>query len=94
MNLEKFIELMMEDTELIPELINEYKPFIYSIGKEIQEIIKDYANNTEFFEINAKIKKQQYDAYINAGFNEDQAISFIINDNLKLLENIKNMKTK
>lgn len=98
MNLENFIELIIKNPKLIPSLIpeltNKYKPSIYVIGKEIQNILKDYANNTEYFEINAKIKKQQYDAYINAGFNEDQAIAFIINDNLRLFENIKKYENK
>lgn len=95
MNTEKLLELMFENPEiiptLIPELVNKYKPTIYNIFNEIHNIMKDYANNTEYFETRAKIKKQQFDAYINAGFTEDQAIAFIINDNLKLMNNMNNI---
>lgn len=98
MNVEKLIELMLENPEtipmLIPELINKYKPIIYSIGEEIHNILKDYADNTEYFKTSAKIKKQIFDAYIEAGFNEDQAIAFMINDNIRLMDNIKSQSSK
>lgn len=98
MNVEKLIELMMENPEtipmLIPELVNKYKPIIYSIGEEIHNILKDYANNTEYFKTSAKIKKQIFDAYIDAGFNEDQAMAFMINDNIRLMDNIKSQISK
>ena len=98
MNTEKLLELMFESPEtipvLIPSLVEQYKPTIYSVCNEFHKIMKDYANNTEYFETCAKIKKQQFDAYVNAGFSEDQAIAFIINDNLKLMENIKNQSSK
>ena len=74
MNTEKLLELMLENPEtvpvLIPELVNKYKPTIYAIAKEVAEIMKDYANSTEYFETCAKIKRQQFDAYVNAGFTE------------------------
>lgn len=93
MNTENLIEFMFKNPEiipsLIPELVNKYKPIIYTVCNEFHNMMKDYANNTEYFETCAKIKKQQFDAYVNAGFNEDQAIAFIINDNLKLMENMK-----
>lgn len=84
MNVDKLINMMMENPEIIPMCIPEL-----SIGEELHKILKDYANNTEFFKIHAKIKKQIFDAYIDAGFNEDQAIAFMINDNIKLMQNIK-----
>ena len=98
MNVEKLIELMMENPETIPmlisELVNKYKPIIYSIGEEIHNILKDYADNTEYFKTNDKIKKQFFDAYIDAGFNEDQAMAFMINDNIRLMDNIKSQISK
>ena len=98
MNVEKLIELMMENPEtipmLIPELVNKYKPIIYSIGEEIHNILKNYADNTEYFKTNAKIKKQAFDAYIDAGFNENQAMAFMINDNIRLMDNIKSQISK
>lgn len=94
--MKKIIELMFENPELVPslvpELVKEYKSTFYVLGKEVLNIINDYADNTEFFNAMAKIKKQMYDAYINIGFTKEEAIAFIINDNLKLIENIKKSK--
>lgn len=96
MNIDVF-ELLLKNPEtapsLIPKLVEQYKPIVYSICNELLNMMKDYANNTEYFETHAKIKKQQFDAYVNAGFTEDQAIAFIINDNLKLMENVKKQST-
>lgn len=98
MNTEKILEMMLENPDtipaLVPALVEKYKPAFYSVCNEVHNMLKDYANNTEYFETCAKIKKQQFDAYVNAGFTEDQAIAFIINDNLKLMESIKNQSYK
>ena len=98
MKTEQIIDLMLENPDiiptLIPELVNKYKPSIYSIGKELLNIMKDYSDNTEYFKTCANIKRQFFDAYIDVGFSEDQAIAFMINDNLKLMENIKKQSLK
>lgn len=35
-----------------------------------------------------------YDAYCEAGFTEDQALALMINDNLKLMDNVKRIGNK
>lgn len=35
-----------------------------------------------------------YDAYLAAGFNEDQALALMINDNIQLMHNIKKQSSK
>ena len=52
-------------------------------------IAKDYSENTEYPAICAKIKKNTYDAYVNVGFTEDQALALMINDNIQLMKNIQ-----
>ena len=58
------------------------------------EIYKDFANNTEYPVVVAKAKKNMYDAYVDAGFTEDQALALMINDNIKLMDNIKKVTSK
>lgn len=79
---------------IIKSCINKYKPIAYNVLKEILEVYKDYSNNKELFEVQAKIKRNIFDAYVKAGFTEDQAIAFIINDNLKLMETVKDTSKK
>lgn len=42
----------------------------------------------------AKVKKNMYDAYLAAGFNEDQALALMINDNIQLMNNINKQSAK
>ena len=89
----ELLELLLTDPDqievVVKQSIEKYKPLIYSLCGELLDIGKDYANNKEITKVNATLKKNQYDAYLEVGFTEDQAIAFIINDNLKLMENIK-----
>ena len=34
-------------------------------------------------------KKNMFDAYVNVGFTEDQALALMINDNIQLMKNIQ-----
>lgn len=94
--MEKILELLMSNPELIVstvrEYIEKYKPVVYSLAQEIVNIYKDYSNNTEYPQIVAKTKKNLYNAYIEVGFSEDQALALMINDNLQLMKNINSQK--
>lgn len=91
--MEKLIEVFMESPEagfaLLKTMIEQYKPMAYEIGNVVMDIYKDFASNTEYPATVAKVKKNMYDAYISAGFTEDQALALMINDNIQLLNNIK-----
>lgn len=93
--MDKILEVMMSNSEMllptIKEYINKYKPVVYDLAQEFVNICKDYSNNTEFSAIIAKTKKNMYDAYIAVGFSEDQALALMINDNIQLVKNIKQM---
>lgn len=96
--MDKIIEAFMEDPEtgftLLKLLIEKYKPMAYEIGNIFVDIYKDFANNTEYPAVVAKAKKNMYDAYVEAGFTEDQALALMINDNIKLMDNIKKASAK
>ena len=96
--MEKLIEAFFESPELgftmLNGMIKQYKPMVYETAAVIMDIYKDFANNTEYPATVAKVKKNMYDAYIAAGFNEDQALALMINDNIQLMNNIKKQSTK
>lgn len=91
--METILRLLMENPENLGEVvksyITKYKEPVYDVLKELMVIMKDYSENTEYPAICAKIKKNTYDAYVNVGFTEDQALALMINDNIRLMENIK-----
>ena len=41
----------------------------------------------------AKTKKNLYDAYVKVGFTGDQALALMINDNIQLLKNLKQISS-
>ena len=95
--MEQILELLMKNPDtimpLVKELINKYKPVVYELAQELVEVYKDYSNNTEYPATVAKVKKNMYDAYISVGFSEDQALALMINDNLQLMKNVKQISS-
>ena len=95
--MEKALEFLMNNPEMlvpaIKEYINKYKPVVYDLLQEVVEVYKDYSNNTEYPAVVAKTKKNMYDAYVSVGFTEDQALALMINDNIQLMKNVKQIST-
>ena len=91
--METILRLLAENPESLGEVvktcITKYKEPVYDVLKELMIIAKDYSENTEYPAIQARIKKNMFDAYVNVGFTEDQALALMINDNIRLMENIK-----
>ena len=94
----KLIEAFMESPEvgfvLLKTMIEKYKPMAYEVANIIEDIYRDYSNNTEHPALVAKVKKNMYDAYVNAGFTEDQALALMINDNIQLMERIQRQASR
>lgn len=93
--MDAILKLLMENpgtlTPVIKEYVNKYKPIAYSIAGELFGIFTDLTKNKEYYKTIAKHKKNLYSAYINAGFTEEQAIAFILNDNLQLVKNLNSI---
>lgn len=96
--MEKLIEVFMESPEagfaLLKSMIEKYKPMAYEAAGVVMDIYKDFANNAEYPATVARVKKNMYDAYLAVGFNEDQALALMINDNIQLMNNIKKLSSK
>lgn len=94
----ELITTFMESPEsgfaLLKATVENYKPMVYELGNIVLDIYKDFSDNQEYFKTVAKVKKNMYDAYVAVGFNEDQALALMINDNIQLMENIKRVSAK
>lgn len=93
--MDELLSVLLKNPEAALELakvyIEKYKPAAYGLCGVFLDIYKDYANNTEYVKTTAKIKKNIYDSYLEVGFSEDQALALMINDNIRLMDNIKKM---
>lgn len=91
--METILRLLAENPEslgaVVKTYITKYKEPVYDVLKEFMIIAKDYSENTEYPAIQAKIKKNMFDAYVNIGFTENQALALMINDNIQLMKNIQ-----
>ena len=91
--MEAILKLLAENPEslgiIAKTYIKKYKKPVYDILEEVVAIAKDYSDNSEYPAIVAKTRKNMFDAYVNVGFTEDQALALMINDNIRLMENIK-----
>lgn len=96
--MEKLIEAFMESPEvgfvLLKTMIEKYKPMAYEVANIIEDIYRDYSNNIEHPALVARVKKNMYDAYVDAGFTEDQALALMINDNIQLMERIQRQASR
>ena len=96
--MEELLAKLLENPEALLEIgktyVEKYKPVAYGVAQEFANVYKDYSENTEYPAIVAKVKKNMYDAYLNVGFTEDQALALMINDNLILMDNVKRIGNK
>ena len=76
--MEELLKQLLATPEGISVIIAQYKPMAYAICKELFDIYKDLVNNDEWFVVNAKYDKKRFDALVNEGFTEEQAMQIII----------------
>ena len=83
-NVDALLGLATSNPEMIPTvvhiLIEKYKPIVYGVMNELLVILEDYANNKKIQEINATADRNKYNAYVSAGFTEDQAFDLLMRD--------------
>ena len=93
MEFEKLLEILLSNpdtaNQIVKSTIGKYKPALYSIGSELLGIYSDFVKNDDTYATVATDKKKMFDAYVNVGFSEDQAMALIINNNINRINAIK-----
>lgn len=78
--MEELLKALLSSPEGISAIVSQYKPLFYAVCKEIWSIYKDLVNNEEYYAVSAQAKKKSFDALVNVGFSESQALALMIND--------------
>lgn len=94
-------ELIKEIVKMDPEnlgvilhgYVDQYKPLVYVIGRELLGIYKDYVDNNGLAELEAKSAKKKYNAYVNVGFTEEQAMTLLVNSNIAFSKAVQSANT-
>ena len=89
--LNDLLENPNELKEMIKEQVCQFKPLVYMVGQELLEVYKDFSNNTEYFTAKAKVRKNQFDAYVEIGFTKEQAMVFLLTDIDNMKKSISNV---
>ena len=95
--MEDLIKSLLTNPEEIPEIINEMggelKPIIAAVFAGLASIVEEYSKNKDLPKYLAEVKKNKYDAYLEAGFTADQAMAFLLSSELQTQQYIKNNLT-
>ena len=96
--MDKILEILKSNPELIvpmtKELINKYKPIAYELLHEVLDVYKDYVNNEELWSLEAKSKRNYFNALVDVGFSEDQALTLMIHDDIKFMNNLNQISSR
>lgn len=73
-------ELFMEHPEMINGVVEGFKPLLRAVGTEFIGILSEVAEANKLSPIMAKMTRNAYDAYIEAGFTKEEAFALILRD--------------
>ena len=91
-----FLEAMTNPESVVDQLKSmkeRIDPLVNGICSIVVDYREEYAENCgRMAKANATVKKKAYDAYVEAGFSEEQAMSLILNDEKIITEALKSIK--
>lgn len=79
---------LLGQPEVVGELIDKYKPAVGNMAKQVLDIWADIVADDRHYELTAQSRWKQYQAYYAAGFNEDQAMELLLNNNAEFVKRI------
>ena len=95
------IKSVLGDPEMIKEVIHntvtQYKPVVYAVLNELLTAYEDLANNKKVATAHATMKRNSYQAYIDAGFTDEQAMVFLVDaaaSSQRLIANLTGQVTR
>lgn len=89
---EDLLELLKElpqIADVISPMVENYKPLLRSVGNTALDLLEEYVGNERHYTLDAVHKWNQYQAFIKVGFNEEQAMQLLLNNNAEFVKNVK-----
>ena len=77
---------ILANPALISAMLNEFKPAIGVVCKELLEGLKTLNQQEEFFTEMGKLTRNHYEGYIRAGFTEGEAMLLLLRDKERYAE--------
>ena len=84
---------LLEQPEVIGGLIDKYKPAAGSLAKQALDIWAEIVADDRHYNLTAESRWKQYQAYLAVGFDKDQAMELLLNNNAEFVKRI-NAATK
>lgn len=75
--------------DVISPMVENYKPLLRSVGNTALDLLEEYVNNERHYTLDAVHKWNQYQAFVKVGFNEEQAMQLLLNNNAEFVKNLK-----
>jgi len=79
---------LLEQPEVLGGLIDKYKPAVGSIAKQLLDIWAEIVADDKHYSLTAESRWKQYQAYLAAGFDKDQAMELLLNNNAEFVKRI------
>ena len=76
-------------TEILKGLITKYKDPAKELLNQGLDIYEEMINDDRHYDLQAKGKWKSYNALINVGFTEDQAMMLLLNNNSEYVKTVK-----
>ena len=79
---------LLEQPEVIGGLIDKYKPAAGSLAKQALDIWAEIVADDRHYNLTAESRWKQYQAYLAAGFDEEQAMELLLNNNAEFVKRV------
>ena len=79
---------LLGQPEIVAALIDKYKPAVGSLATQLLDIWAEIVADDRHYSLTADGRWKQYQAYLTVGFNEDQAMELMLNQNAEFVKRI------
>ena len=79
---------LLEQPEVLGELVNKYKPAVGNMANQALDIWAEIVADDKHYNLTAEGRWKQYQAYLAVGFNEDQAMELLLNNNAEFVKRV------